>query len=152
MAQAELIEALESLLRRSLIERSITQEEVIFSLQQPVISQYVINQICERVCAEIQEFSRNQKIEQIELLRTLVLVKKTQENEVTQEMQVRLILKPIKNQLCKILKDETLISAQLTKILSLLQGKTSLVVGYAKSNIESLLLELKLDISDLNYR
>ena len=152
VAQSELIEALESLLRRSLIERTIAQEEVIFSLQQPVVSQYVINQIGERICAEIQEFGRNHKIEKIELLRTLVLVKRTQENEAIQEMQVRLILKPIKNQLCKILKDENLISELLTKILSLLQGKTSLVVGYAKSNIESLLLELKLDLGDLSYR
>ncbi|MEH1770583.1 MAG: NB-ARC domain-containing protein [Nostoc sp.] len=152
VAQSELIEALESLLRRSLIERTIVQEEVIFSLQQPVVSQYVINQICERICAEIQEFGRNHKIEKIELLRTLVLVKRTQENEAIQEMQVRLILKPIKNQLCKILKDENVISELLTKILSLLQGKTSLVVGYAKSNIESLLLEIKLDLGDLSYR
>jgi predicted transcriptional regulator len=152
VAQSELIEALESLLRRSLIERTVAQEEVIFSLQQPVVSQYVINQVCERICTEIQEFSRNHKIEKIELLRTLVLVKKTQDNEATHDMQTRLILKPIKNQLCKILKDESLISEQLTKILSLLQGKTALVVGYAKSNIESLLLELKLDLGDLSYR
>ena len=152
VAQAELIEALESLLRRSLIERTVVEEDVIFSLQQPVVSQYVINKICEHICTEIREFGRNQKIEKIELLRTLALVKKTQTDKAIQEMQLCLILKPIKNQLCKILKDESLIEQQLTKILSLLQGKTSLVVGYAKSNIESLLLELKLDISNISYR
>ncbi|MDZ8105933.1 MAG: NB-ARC domain-containing protein [Nostoc sp. DedQUE12a] len=152
VAQAELMEALESLLRRSLIERTVTQEEVMFSLQQPVVSQYVINQICERICAEIQEFSKNHKIEKIELLRNLALVKRTQDNEAIHDMQVRLILKPIKNQLCKILKDENLIAEQLTKIVSLLQGKTALVVGYAKSNIENLLLELKFGLGDLSYR
>lgn len=152
VAQAELIEALESLLRRSLIERTVVEEDVVFSLQQPVVSQYVINQICEHISTEIREFGRNQKIEKIELLRTLALVKKTQTDKAIQEMQLCLILKPIKNQLCKILKDESLIEQQLTKILSFLQGKTSLVVGYAKSNIESLLLELKLDLSDISYR
>ncbi|KYC43101.1 hypothetical protein WA1_13445 [Scytonema hofmannii PCC 7110] len=152
VAQAELIEALESLLRRSLIERTVEEEEVIFSLQQPVVSQYVLNQICERICTEIREFSRNQKIEKIELLRTLALVNKTQTNKEIYEMQVRLILKPIKNQLCHILRDESLIEEQLTKILSFLQGKTSLVVGYARSNIESLLLELKLELSNISYR
>ncbi|ODH02058.1 hypothetical protein A4S05_02635 [Nostoc sp. KVJ20] len=152
VAQAELIEALESLLRRSLIERTVVEEDVVFSLQQPVVSQYVINQICEHICTEIREFGKNQKIEKIELLRTLALVKKTQTDKAIQEMQLCLILKPIKNKLCKILKDESLIEQQLTKILSFLQGKTSLVVGYAKSNIESLLLELKLDLSDISYR
>ncbi|UKO95880.1 NB-ARC domain-containing protein [Nostoc sp. UHCC 0870] len=152
VAQAELIEAIESLLRRSLIERTVVEEDVVFSLQQPVISQYVINQICEHICTEIQEFARHQKIEKIELLRILALVKKRQTDVVIQEMQVRLILKPIKNQLCKILKDENLIEEHLTKILSVLHGKTPLVVGYAKSNIESLLLELKLDLTNISYR
>lgn len=152
VAQAELIEAIESLLRRSLIERTVVEEDVLFSLQQPVVSQYVINQICERVCQEIQEFGRHQKIEKIELLRILSLVKKTKTDAAIQEMQISLILKPIKNQLCKNLKDESLIEEYLMKIISFLQGKTPLVVGYAKSNIENLLLELKSDLSKISYR
>ncbi|MBD2489600.1 NB-ARC domain-containing protein [Aulosira sp. FACHB-615] len=152
VTQAELMEAIESLLRRSLIERNVVEEDVLFSLQQPVVSQYVINQICERVCQEIREFSRHQKIETIEVLRILSLVQQKQKDAVIQEMQVRLVLKPIKNQLYKIFKDESLIESYLTKILSLLQGKTPLFVGYAKSNVNNLLLELKSDLSNISYR
>ncbi len=51
---ASLIEAIESLLRRSLIERNAVAEEILFSLQQPVVTQYVLNRIRDRVTQEIQ--------------------------------------------------------------------------------------------------
>ncbi len=68
-SQGELIEALESLLRRSLIERNLVEEEVMFSLPQPIVKQYIINRICETICQEIQKVSKSQKLEQLELLR-----------------------------------------------------------------------------------
>ncbi|MBD2387076.1 NB-ARC domain-containing protein [Cylindrospermum sp. FACHB-282] len=143
--QAEFIEALRSLLRRSLIDRIVVEEEVMLSLQQPVLCQYVINKIVERICQEIQEVCKTQKIDKMELLRTLNLANNKQTDQKIKEIQVQVLLKPIKNRLCKIFQDESLIEAQLTKILSLLQGKTLLAVGYASSNLHHLLLELKLD-------
>lgn len=139
----KLIDALESLLRRSLIDRTIVEEEIFFSLQQPVVAQYVINQIIAKVCQEIQAVSKNQNIAKIDRLRTLALIKNSQINQEAKETQDRFILKPIINQLCIIFKDENLIEEQLTKISSLLEGKTSLVVGYAKYNLKNLLSELK---------
>ena len=58
-------------------------------------------------------------------------------------IRVTIKVKPIINQLCIIFKDENLIEEQLNKISSLLEGKTSLVVGYAQYNLKNLLAELK---------
>jgi hypothetical protein len=142
-SQAELIEALESLLRRSLIARNVHQGgETLFTLQQPVVSEYVKDQFVKQVCAEIQELFKNQKLERIELFRNHALVSQQQDAEVKQ-LQVRLILAPVKDRLCTIYRDEKLIEEHLNTVLSMLQGKSQLAVGYVRENIQNLLLELK---------
>ncbi len=151
MTQAEFIEALESLVRRSLIDRIVMEEEILLSLQQPVISQYAINKVVENICKEIQEASKSKKIEKIKLLRTLLLVQETQIDETKQKMQVNFILKLIKNRLCQIFQDENVVADKLNKTSSILQGKSLLVVGYAINNINNLLLELKLDIRNTSF-
>lgn len=151
IAQAEFIEALESLLRRSLIERTVVEEEILLSLQQPVVYQYTINKVVEHICAEIQKVGKSQKIERMKLLRTLLLIKKTETNKTIQEMQVKLILKPIKNRLYQIFQDENLIEEHLSRIISILQEKSPLAVGYAINNLNNLLLELKSDIRNTPF-
>jgi hypothetical protein len=142
-SQAELIEALESLLRRSLISTNVNQAgETLFTLQQPVVSEYVKDQFIKQVCAEIQELFKTQKIEKIELFRNHALVNQQQDEEVKQ-LQLRLILAPVKDRLCTIYRDEKLIEEQLNTVLSMLQGKSQLAVGYVGENIQNLLLELK---------
>lgn len=142
-SQAELIEALESLLRRSLIATNVNQGgETLFTLQQPVVSEYVKDQFVKQVCAEIQELFKNQKLERIELFRNHALVSHQQDAEVKQ-LQLRLILTPVKDRLCTIYRDEKLIEDQLNIVLSMLQGKSQLAVGYVRENIQNLLLELQ---------
>ena len=178
-SQARLIEGLESLLRRSLIERNLVEEEIMFSLPQPIVKQYIINRICEKICQEIQKVSKSQKLEQLELLRNLALTKSTQalsfyksaspeftsgvyggrgrvlltENPVNQqtnpETKKSLIIQLIINQLCRISRDERLVQEQLTKILSLTSGETFLVVGHTQDNLEQLLKELQFNFDNL---
>lgn len=151
VAQSELIEALESLLRRSLIERTAAEFEALFTLQQPVVTEYVTSQLIKQVCEELREVCKSQRIERIELLRNYALVKATEQDEDVKETQVRLILTPVKSKLYTIFRDERLIEEQLTRVLSMLQGKSSLAVGYAKENIQNLLSELKSDISSHDF-
>ena len=139
-SQGKLLEALESLLRRSLIERNLEKEEILFSLPQPIVKQYIINRICETICQEIQKVSKSQRLEQLELLRNLALV----ENK-TDSAQKSLIIQLIVNQLCRIFRDERLVREQLNKILSLVSDETFLVVGYTQNNLENLLQELQFD-------
>jgi hypothetical protein len=144
-SQGKLIEALESLLRRSLIERRLEEEEVVFFLPQPIVKQYIINRICEKMCQEIQKVSKSQKLEQLELLRNLALT----ESQTNPEAKKPLIIQLIINQLCKIYRDERLVREQLLKILSLVSGETFLVVGYTQPNLEHLLAELQFNFDKL---
>lgn len=151
VALPELIEALESLRRRSLIERTATGGSALFTLQQPVVTEYITSQLIKQVCEEIREVCKKQKVEKIELLRNHALVKATEQDEDVKDLQVRLILTPVKDRLYTIFRDERLIEEQLTKILSMLQGKSPLAVGYAKENIQNLLSELKADLSSHDF-
>ena len=139
-SQGKLLEALESLLRRSLIERNLEGEKVLFSLPQPIVKQYITNRICEKICQEIQKVSKSQKLEQLELLRNLALVEDRADSA-----QKSLIIQLVVNQLCRIFRDERLVQEQLTKILDLVSGETFLVVGYTQNNLENLLQELQFD-------
>jgi predicted DNA-binding transcriptional regulator len=144
-SQGKLIEALESLLRRSLVERNLVEEEVMFFLPQPIVKQYIINRICEKICQEIQKVSKSQKLEQLELLRNLALT----ENQINPEAKKSLIIQLIINQLCRIYRDERLVQEQLLKILSLVSGETFLVVGHTKQNLEHLLGELQFNFDNI---
>ena len=149
-SQGKLIEALESLLRRSLIERNLVEEEVMFSLPQPIVKQYIINRICEKICQEIQKVSKSQKLEQLELLRNLALSENLIENQTNPDPKKSLIIQLIVNQLCRIYRDERLVQEQLSKILSLVSGESSLVVGHTKNNLECLLEELQFNFDKIN--
>ena len=146
-SQAELMEALESLLRRSLITRELVEEEIMFSLPQPIVRQYIIEQICEQICQEIQKVSTSQKVEQLQLLRTLPLTNNLVDNSPDRETKKPLIIQLIVNRLCRIIRDERLVAEKLTSILSLVVDKTFLVVGYTKHNLEQLLAELQFNFN-----
>lgn len=159
VSRSELIEALESLRRRSLIEktastlieRSATDVTALLVLQQPVVTEYVTNQFIKQVCEEIREVLKTQKIEKIELLRNHALVNIQEQDESVKELQMRFIFTPVKSRLCTIFRDERLIEEQLTKVLSALQGKSPLAVGYARENVQNLLLEIKADLSSHDF-
>ncbi|MEM7592240.1 MAG: NB-ARC domain-containing protein [Cyanobacteria bacterium P01_A01_bin.83] len=142
-SQAKLIEALELLLRRSFISRDVVEEEIMFSLPQPIVRQYIIERVGEKICQEIQQVSRSQKVEQLGLLRSLALTENLAELRSNQAQKEISIVQLITNQLCITMRDERLVEEKLTNIISLLSGKTFLVVGYAKSNLEYLLDGLK---------
>ena len=152
VSPSEAIETLESLLRRALIARSAVGSDVLFTLQQPVVKEYVIDRFIKQICAEIRDIGKTQKLEKLELLRNHTLVNTRSQDEAIKALQVRLILTPVKDRLCTIFRDESLMVEQLTKVLSLLQGKSPLAVGYARENLQTLLSELEADLNqDLSY-
>lgn len=137
---AKLIEALESLLRNCLIERDIVAEEVLFCLEQPIVVQYILNSITDRLCQEILGVNQSLKVGQLAMLRTLDL---QQNSIITPQRSESQIIQLILNCLGEIFQDENLIEQQLVKILDLLPENSFLGVGYAKNNLEILLTELK---------
>ena len=140
---AELIEALESLIRRSLIMRTEVKKETSFSLYQPVVAQYAINRSIESVCEEIEQVNNDSLFDQIEFIRNYALVTDDAENHLR---QINQIIIPIKNKLYRIFRDESAIEACLQRILQSLAGKSPLSIGYAKQNIKALLEQLQLDL------
>lgn len=134
--RSELMVALESLLRRSLIEKSVESGKACFTLQ-PVVMKYVNNQLVEQVCQDIFAVIETQEIEKIGLLRSHALVKEEASDEV-KEIQIRLILTRVKDKLSRILSGSN-IETQLNELLSILDKASLTGVGYALVNIRRLM-------------
>lgn len=137
--QPELIEALESLGRRSLIERTAEKGEALFTLQ-PVVMEYVSQDFIERVYKELIETMRTQKVERIDLFRSHALSLDGDEGDA--------LVGPLKNRLRKSLRNEKQIETQLDRTLHLLQSKFPLEVGYAAENVERLLEVVRAELTE----
>jgi len=131
--KSDLIEGLQSLGRRSLLEKTTEPSEVLFTLP-PVVMKYVTNQFVEQVCEQLCD-------EEIELLSTQALVTPQEYN--TQEFQFKPILLLVKEQLISAFRSENRLIEHLKTILPILEGKPAREVGYAKDNILRLLAELE---------
>ena len=140
---AELIEALESLIRRSLIIRMQVKGKTVFSSHQPIVGQYAISRLIDNIYEEIESVNEVQDTERIEFLRNYALV--TQDAKIDKYQQAQIVI-PLKNKLYRIFRDEKAIETCLQAILRSLRGKSPLSVGYTKHNIEILLENLRSDL------
>jgi hypothetical protein len=131
--KSDLIEGLQSLGRRSLLEKTTEPSEVLFTLP-PIVMKYVTNQFVEQVGEQVCEG-------EIQLLSTHALV--TPQEDKSQEFQFKPILLLVKEQLISAFRSENRLIEHLKTILSILEGKPALEVGYAKDNILKLLAELE---------
>jgi WD40 repeat protein/transcriptional regulator with XRE-family HTH domain len=134
----KLLEALESLLRRSLVEQSVAT----FTLQ-PVVMEYVTQVLIEQACEEIAT-------EKIELFRCHVLMKATAKDYI-RETQIRLILQPVIDGLLTVFKSKKGIEKQLTQILARLREESPQEPGYTAGNIVNLLKYLGTDFTDYDF-
>ncbi|HEY9633567.1 MAG TPA: NB-ARC domain-containing protein [Coleofasciculaceae cyanobacterium] len=132
----KLIEAVQSLVRRSLIEKSAA----LFTLQ-PVVMEYLTDRLIEQVCAEIQRGK-------IHLFNSHALIKATTKDYI-RETQVRLILKPIAERLLTTLGAK--VSVPLAQIITTLREQAPHQPGYAAGNILNLLSQLQTDLSGLDF-
>ena len=137
IAPQKLLEALESLGRRSLIEKNAA----LFTLQ-PVVMEYVTDQLVDQVCLEILT-------QKINLFNSHALVK-AQAKDYIRETQERLILKPVTEQLQSGNSKQTL-EDKLNQTLSVLRQLSSVRQGYAGGSIVNLLRYLEIDISGYDF-
>jgi hypothetical protein len=103
---SELIEAMESLRWRSLIEKVTEQDQVMFLLE-PVVLKYVNRQFVDEVSKEITAIVTDQNLKSINLLQSHLLVEDRAPDSI-RAIQIRLILKPIKDRLNKAIADSNL--------------------------------------------
>lgn len=128
-SQLKLLETLESLRRRALLEKNGS----CFILQSNVM-EYAITRLIEITCQEVQE--RN-----ISLLYSHALIKHTANNYV-REWQFHLIVQPIIQNLIAIFGNTLTLEMRLRDIIKLRQAELSQGEGYFSENIYNLLYNL----------
>jgi WD40 repeat protein len=133
-----LLEILESLNRRSLIEKNNSK----FSLQ-PVVMEYVTINFIDRIYQEI--ISGN-----ISLLKSHALLKATSPDYI-QDIQKRLMIKPIIERLEMFFGNNNQIEAHLINILANFRGKSRYFTGYAVGNIINLLSYLFSELRNQDF-
>lgn len=138
ISSAQLLEALEALERRSLIEKGNGS----FSLQ-PVLMEYMTSCLIQKVCDEITT-------QNVALFKTHALVKATAKDYI-KEIQIYLILNPIIKQLIATFGKIKHIATQLMKILSSLRRLKPIDTGYAGGNTINLLRQMHVDLSGYDF-
>ena len=134
----KLIESLQSLVERSLIEKNSTG-----FTQQPVIMEYTMDLLIDQISEEIQSG-------EITLFSSHALIKALSKDYI-REIQVRLVLKPIVTKLVGNLGSEKGIVDQLIHILSTLKKDSTSKQGYAGGNILNLLCYLNANLEGLDF-
>jgi WD40 repeat protein/DNA-binding Xre family transcriptional regulator len=144
--QRSLIEALESLQLRSLIEKMTPMQRELRPVsftQQPVVMEYVTNELVEQVCEEIIGGT-------VALLDSHALIK-AQAIDYLRNTQTRLILKPIADYLIAHSGSQEGISSYLHQILSYLRSRPGRQPGYAAGNLLNLLGQLGFNARDFDF-
>ena len=135
----EILEALESLSRRSLIERNTNAGFT----QQPVVMEYVTSRLIEISSKEISD-------RQLDLLHKHALIKATAKDYI-RENQNRLILQPLINRLLIDFNSKQDIEIHLNQILLDLQKTSPTLKGYAAGNMLNLLVQMETDLTGYDF-
>ncbi len=138
--RGELLEALKSLRRRSMVETSGTAR---FSLQ-PVIMEYATDSFITHVYNELIS-----QLEHIELLASHALIK-AQAKDYVRAIQIQHILAPIVDRLLAAFEKGGS-ERNLRKILSFLQETSSQKPDYAAGNVLNLLIQLNADLQGYDF-
>ncbi|PSB30520.1 NB-ARC domain-containing protein [Stenomitos frigidus] len=136
VSKRELLEAVKSLGRRSLIEKYGSS----FSLQ-PVVMEYVTDCLIQQITTEIATG-------QLALFQSHALIE-AQAKEYLRAIQTSFILKPIGDRLLSTFKKNA--AAQLKQILTALRDDSTLEPGYAGGNAINLLCFLDVDLEGADF-
>lgn len=142
VSRGRILEALEFLTGRSLIETAtptrLEQHRDGYT-QQPVVMEYVTEQLIEQVIAELNHLNNSD----LSRFNTHALIKATAKDYVRQT-QTRLILQPILNCLDKP-------AEQFASLLTIIKVRSQLSSGYAAGNLLNLLCHADVDVSDYDF-
>jgi WD40 repeat protein len=143
--RANLLEALVSLSRRALIERSSEG-----FTQQPVVMEYVTEKLIENIFAEIIEQRESETSASFTPLKSYVLIKATAKDYV-RDSQIRLILEPLIQIAIAQFETEQALLQHLYEILDQLRSQLGKPQGYAAGNIINLIVYLKADLTNFDF-
>lgn len=134
----KLMEVLESLCWRSLIERNAAG-----FTQQPVVMEYVIDRLIEQVSQEIVT-------EAPQYLLTHALMK-AQVKDYIRDSQIRLLVQPVLERVRSLLGSFKLVEHKLGKLVAKLQNSNLDVFGYGGGNLINLLAQLEIDLTGYDF-
>ncbi|MBI4783041.1 MAG: pentapeptide repeat-containing protein [Oscillatoriophycideae cyanobacterium NC_groundwater_1537_Pr4_S-0.65um_50_18] len=138
------LEALQSLVRRSLIERTATQ----FTLQ-PVIMEYFTEQLIQQTSTELIAGNTVDCAAQQSVLHRYPLIQATAQDYV-RDAQERLILEPIVRRLFNQWGNSKTVAEQLKQNLTALQ-RSPQSSSYAAGNLVNLLRYLQADLTEIDF-
>ncbi|MGG6269136.1 NB-ARC domain-containing protein [Leptolyngbya sp. AN03gr2] len=136
-----LIDSLDSLHRRSLIEKHTAQSSSF--TQQPVVMEYMTNRLLEQTFYEI-------KTGQIQLLNSVSLIK-AQAKDFIREAQTRLILEPLVRESQQYFRTEASLRQQLDALFNAIQNSPELRLGYTAGNLLNLYRVFKLNLTNYDF-
>ena len=145
LSLSDLLKNLDSLGRRSLIEKITEGGETVFVLQ-PLIVQYVSERLVDGICAEVLETVNTQGTERMWLLKTHNLSWSIVQQQQSKQSRSRTILELVKNRLQVLFMKTRGVEEPLkilAKVASDLADKSMLEVGYAKENLAQIIAEIR---------
>lgn len=144
IAPRSLLEALESLQFRSLVEKRLSGEHRPLSFtQQPVVMEYVTETLIEQIFEELSQGRPD-------LFNTHALIK-AQSKDYLRQSQVRLILQPLAEKLWAQLGSREAVQTCLQQTLTELRTSPVSQVGYGAGNVINLLGQLNLEIQPFDF-
>jgi WD40 repeat protein len=138
ISKPKLLEVMESLGSRSLLEKG-----PLGFTQQPVVMEYMTEQLIEKVCQELSS-------EEASMLMNYALTQ-AQAKDYVRESQVRIILDPIADRLKNTFKSLRDVEHKLKQLLLKLQNEYANSSGYAGGNILNLLNQLQIDLTGYDF-
>ncbi|MEG3988526.1 NB-ARC domain-containing protein [Microcoleus sp. S28C3] len=142
---SDLLKKLDSLGRRSLIDKISEGGETVFMLQ-PLIVQYVSDRLVEQIRAEVLETVKTQGIDRMGLLKTHNLSVNIAKGKGGKEARSSSLLELVKNRLQVLFLKTTGAEEPLNilnKVASDLEDKSVIEVGYARENLAAIISELQ---------
>lgn len=150
VSRASLLEALESLTWRNLIEKRSGSYT-----QQPVVMEYITDLLVERVSHELsktyEEISIPQNNSTNQPLFCQHLLLKTTVHDYIRESQLRLILQPIAESFRSQFKYETALHQHIQHLLNWLRCESTLSTSYGAGNLLNLCCHLKLNATGYDF-
>ncbi|MDJ0596744.1 MAG: NB-ARC domain-containing protein [Pleurocapsa sp. MO_226.B13] len=147
VSQSNLLEGLESLSRRCLIDRTeksaIEQKDNCCFTLQSVVMEYVTSRLIENVYQEIV-------VRDFKLFRWHALIKATAKDYI-KNTQIRLILQPVINNLLTILKGKRNLENRLKQIILTLQELSPHEPGYTAGNIINMFCQMETDLTGYDF-
>ncbi len=140
VSKPKLLEALESLRWRSLIEKQAGSYT-----QQPVVMEYIIDHLIDRVTRDLAQASSS-----LPLFHSHALIK-AQAINYLRNSQINLILQPIVDQLLGTYGTPQGVGQQISEILAFLRKEIPRQPGYAAGNLLNLLCHLNIDLTGFDF-